>query len=83
MDRSLLCEEQVRTIQRQVTVNFIGRNLMITLDTVLAASIHQHTGTCYGNPNFRFVKADICDREAVDKLFEEEHPDIVDRKSVV
>ena len=29
------------------------------------------------NPNFRFVKADICDREAVYKLFEEEHPDIV------
>ena len=29
------------------------------------------------NSNFRFVQADICDREAVDKLFEEEHPDIV------
>ena len=29
------------------------------------------------NPNFRFVKADICDREAVFQLFEEEHPDIV------
>ncbi len=29
------------------------------------------------NPNFRFVKADICDKEAVDKLFEEEKPDIV------
>lgn len=29
------------------------------------------------NPNFRFVKADICDREAVNKLFEEEHPDVV------
>ncbi len=27
--------------------------------------------------NFRFVKLDICDREGVDKLFEEEHPDIV------
>ena len=27
--------------------------------------------------NFRFVKADICDREAVYGLFEEEHPDIV------
>ncbi len=27
--------------------------------------------------NFRFVKADICDREAVYALFEEEHPDIV------
>ncbi len=28
-------------------------------------------------PNFRFVRADICDREAVYGLFEEEHPDIV------
>lgn len=28
-------------------------------------------------PNFRFVCADICDREAVFRLFEEEHPDIV------
>ena len=29
------------------------------------------------NPQFRFVKADICDREAVYQLFEEEKPDIV------
>ena len=29
------------------------------------------------NPNFRFVKLDICDREGVYKLFEEEHPDVV------
>ena len=29
------------------------------------------------NPNFRFVKADICDREAVYALFEEEHFDVV------
>jgi dTDP-glucose 4,6-dehydratase len=29
------------------------------------------------NPQFRFVKADICDREAVFSLFEEENPDIV------
>jgi dTDP-glucose 4,6-dehydratase len=29
------------------------------------------------NPQFRFVKGDIADRECVDKLFEEEHPDIV------
>ncbi len=28
-------------------------------------------------PQFRFVKADICDREAVYRRFEEEHPDIV------
>ena len=29
------------------------------------------------NPNFRFVKLDICDREGVYKLFEEEKPDVV------
>ena len=29
------------------------------------------------NPNFRFVKLDICDREGVYGLFEEEHPDAV------
>ncbi len=28
-------------------------------------------------PNFRFVRLDICDREGVNALFEEEHPDIV------
>ena len=27
--------------------------------------------------NFRFVRADICDRGAVEKLFEEEKPDMV------
>ena len=30
-----------------------------------------------GNPRFRFVKLDICDREGVYRLFEEEHPDVV------
>ena len=29
------------------------------------------------NPNFRFCKINICDREAIYKLFEEEQPDIV------
>ena len=29
------------------------------------------------HPNFRFVKADIADRAAVEQLFEQEHPDIV------
>ena len=29
------------------------------------------------NPNFRFLKLDICDRDGVYKLFEEEHPDMV------
>ncbi|MBO7711483.1 MAG: GDP-mannose 4,6-dehydratase, partial [Lachnospiraceae bacterium] len=29
------------------------------------------------NPNFRFAKINITDREAIYQLFEEEHPDIV------
>lgn len=29
------------------------------------------------NPNFRFAKIDICDRDAVYQLFAEEHPDMV------
>lgn len=29
------------------------------------------------NPNFRFAKVDICDRKAINQLFEEENPDIV------
>ena len=29
------------------------------------------------NPNFRFCKINICDREAVYQLFAEEHPDVV------
>lgn len=29
------------------------------------------------NPRFRFVKADICDKKAMDQLFNEEKPDIV------
>jgi len=29
------------------------------------------------NPNFRFVKLDICDRQGVYQLFEEEHPHMV------
>ena len=29
------------------------------------------------NPNFKFIRGDIADREAVDTLFREEHPDII------
>lgn len=29
------------------------------------------------NPNFRFVKADICDRKSINQLFEEEKPDMI------
>ena len=30
-----------------------------------------------GNQNFRFVKVDICNREHIESLFEEEHPDVI------
>lgn len=29
------------------------------------------------NSNFRFVQADICNRDAIDRIFEEEKPDIM------
>ena len=41
MDRRLLSEKQVRTVQRQVTVDLVRGDLMIAGDTVLPAGIHQ------------------------------------------
>ena len=51
---------------------------IICLDKLTYAGNLSTLAPVMDNPNFRFVKADICDREAVDKLFEEEHPDIVE-----
>ena len=50
---------------------------IICLDKLTYAGNLSTLAPVMDNPKFRFVKADICDREAVDKLFEEEHPDIV------
>lgn len=50
---------------------------IICLDKLTYAGNLSTLAPVMDNPNFCFVKADICDREAVDKLFEEEHPDIV------
>ena len=50
---------------------------IICLDKLTYAGNLSTLAPVMDNPNFRFVKADICDREAVDNLFEEEHPDIV------
>lgn len=50
---------------------------IICLDKLTYAGNLSTLAPVMDNSNFRFVKADICDREAVDKLFEEEHPDIV------
>ena len=50
---------------------------IICLDKLTYASNLSTLSPVMDNPNFRFVKADICDREAVEKLFKEERPDIV------
>ena len=50
---------------------------IICLDKLTYAGNLKTLKSVMDNPNFRFVKADICDREAVYNLFEEEKPDIV------
>ena len=50
---------------------------IICLDKLTYAGNLSTLKSVMNNPNFRFVKADICDREAVFELFEEEHPDMV------
>lgn len=50
---------------------------IICLDKLTYAGNLSTLAPVMDNLNFRFVKADICDREAVNKLFEEEHPDMV------
>ena len=50
---------------------------IVCLDCLTYAGNLSTLAPVMDNPNFRFVKEDITDREAVYKLFEEEHPDIV------
>ena len=50
---------------------------IICLDKLTYAGNLSTLASIMDNPNFRFVKVDICDRLAVEMLFEEERPDIV------
>lgn len=50
---------------------------IVCVDKLTYAGNYSTLQPALGNPNFRFVRADICDREAVHRLFEEEKPDIV------
>ncbi|WP_270420117.1 dTDP-glucose 4,6-dehydratase [Acidaminococcus massiliensis] len=50
---------------------------VICLDKLTYAGNLSTLASVMDNPNFHFVKLDICDREGVYKLFEEEHPDMV------
>ena len=58
-------------------VNRYPKYRLVCLDTLTYAGNLSTLKPVMGSPNFRFVKADICDRAAVGRLFEEEHPDIV------
>jgi dTDP-glucose 4,6-dehydratase len=50
---------------------------IICLDKLTYAGNLSTLSSVMEKENFRFVKADICDREAVFGLFQEEHPDMV------
>ena len=50
---------------------------IICLDKLTYAGNLSTLKSVMDNPHFLFVKLDICDRDGVYKLFEEEHPDIV------
>jgi dTDP-glucose 4,6-dehydratase len=50
---------------------------IICLDKLTYAGNLSTLKSVMDKPNFRFVKLDICDREGVYQLFEEEKPNIV------
>ena len=50
---------------------------IICLDKLTYAGNLETLADAQGNPNFKFVRGDIADRDAVYKLFETEKPDIV------
>lgn len=50
---------------------------IVCLDSLTYAGNLATLNDAMKRENFRFVKADITDREAVEKLFEEEHPEIL------
>ena len=50
---------------------------IVCLDKLTYAGNLSTLASVMDQPSFRFVRADICDREAVDRLFAEEKPDVV------
>ena len=50
---------------------------IVCIDALTYAGNMSTLARAMENPNFAFVRADICDRDAVFRAFESEHPDIV------
>ncbi len=80
---------RIRTIIVTGGAGFIGSNFifymkrkhpdyrLICLDKLTYAGNLVTLQPLMEETDFRFYKADICDRDAVYKVFEEEHPDVV------
>ena len=73
MERRLLREEQVRPVQRQIPIHLIRRHLMIPLDAILPARIHQD---CCANDIRLEKNLRICDRAIHMRLRREIHDHI-------
>lgn len=56
--------------------NYPGERILC-LDKLTYAGNLETLSPLMGLPNFRFVKGDICDKEAVERLIGEESPDVV------
>ena len=54
-----------------------GDDRIVCLDSLTYAGNLSTLEPVMNRPNFRFVKLDICDREGVYRLFEEEKPDVI------
>lgn len=50
---------------------------IICLDSLTYAGNLETLASVMSNPNFKFIKADIADREVIFKIFEDENPNIV------
>jgi dTDP-glucose 4,6-dehydratase len=82
-------EDKKMTIIVTGGAGFIGSNFVfhmlnkypdyriVCLDKLTYAGNMSTLAPIMDNPQFRFIKADICDRDAVFRLFEEEQPDMV------
>ncbi|SCW77313.1 dTDP-glucose 4,6-dehydratase [Lachnospiraceae bacterium C10] len=53
------------------------KDRVVCIDKLTYAGNLSTLASVMNNPNFRFCKLDICDREGVFNLFSEEHPDAV------
>ena len=89
MEESLVWRVKIMKILVTGAAGFIGSNFVyqqledhpsdqiVALDSLTYAGNLKNLDGCKNNPNYKFVKIDIRDRESIYRLFDEEHFDIV------